>query len=203
MAISFFQALNPASKNSGVLYPSHVVDQDYLGKEIIDSTVSENISRDFAPGFIYVFDILVGTHYSFGYLGQCSKGVLDYLIFPLVSRKILHEIEDSNIFLKMLGWIIALPLEFGRFSLGTSLTLLIAPIVALANLFKSCFSNHEQTSNHEPIISNEPKIDTPDRGSINISSLRKNSFKFNTSPETIRITTIPDRNYDSDLRASL
>jgi hypothetical protein len=107
----------------------------------------------------------------------------------------------------MLGWIIALPLEFGRFSLGISLTLLIAPIVALVNFFKSCFSNHEQTtSNHESIISNEPKIDAPDKGSINLSSLRKNSFQFNTPPETIQITriitTIPDQNYDSALSVS-
>nr|HAT8714953.1 hypothetical protein [Legionella jordanis] len=200
MAVSFFQALNPASKNSGVLYPSYVVDQDYLGQEIVDSTVSENISsvsRAFDPGFRSVFEILVGTHYSFGYLGQCSKGILDYLIFPLVSRKILHEIENSNIFVKVLGWIIALPLEIARFTLGISLTLLIAPIVALANFFKSCFSNPE------PIINQGPQINTPDRESINLSSLNRDTFMFNTCSEPIRITTIPDRNYDSKLMGSI
>lgn len=150
MPVSFFQALNPASKNSGVLYPSYVVDKDYLGKEIIDSTVSENISsisRESAPGFRHIFEILVGTHYSFGYLGGGSKGILDYLIFPLVSRKILHEIdEDSNIFVKALAWSIALPLELGRFSLAIGLSLLIAPIIGIINLFSGCLSQDEVNS---------------------------------------------------------
>lgn len=154
MAVSFFQSLNPASENSGVLYPSYVADEDYLGQEIIDRTVSENISyisEQFNPGFRYVFEILVGAHYSFGYLGQCSKGILDYLIFPLVSRKILHETEESNIFVKTLAWSIALPLELGRFSLAIGLTLLVAPIIKIINLCTTsgCLSQDEVNSSRD------------------------------------------------------
>ncbi|MFT4058020.1 MAG: hypothetical protein QM652_00565 [Legionella sp.] len=69
MAVSFFNALNPASKNSGIAYPSYVVAEEKLGQEIIDNTVSENIKMSKgASSFYQVFEILVGNHYTFGYL---------------------------------------------------------------------------------------------------------------------------------------
>lgn len=151
MAISFFQALNPASKNSGVLYPDYVVDDELKGQELIDKTVLENISRLKGTNINLrdIFEILVGTHYSFGYHGVFSKGVLDYLIFPLVSRKILHALDkNTNIFVAILSYSVALPLETARFSLGIVLTLLIAPVALLINLFKENKAQDELNSAH-------------------------------------------------------
>jgi hypothetical protein len=112
MALSFFQSLNPTSKNSGIKYPSYTVAEEQKGQEIIDTTISEKIKywhtakKDI--GVREIFDILVGSHYSFGYLGQCSKGMLDYLIFPLFSRVLLNEFDHNNIFITALAWTIAL-----------------------------------------------------------------------------------------------
>ncbi|MFT4058019.1 MAG: hypothetical protein QM652_00560 [Legionella sp.] len=53
---------------------------------------------------------------------------------------------DHNVFINILAFSIALPLEIARFSLGLALTLLIAPVVALVKLFKPDLPTEEQHS---------------------------------------------------------
>ena len=100
MALSFFRALNPASPNSGI---GSVINNGRLtkkGPEKIDLTVSENISEIWKSDLNFLsatYNIIIGTHYPFE--GQGKKGALDYLIFPLVARKLLMDAlqEDCSI----------------------------------------------------------------------------------------------------------
>lgn len=162
MPLSFFRALNPSAKTSGIIYRP----QGYNGRcqEIIDQTVSEHITEVWAKnlslyeGLNETFGILYGRHYDTWYTdnnaaGVCAKGVLDYLIFPLLARKIRFfddELNDQELFVyhvaSFINWqslliFFVLPMEIVRFSAALALTLVLAPVVALVTAFRGCFSN--------------------------------------------------------------
>lgn len=145
---SFFHALNPASKHSGLMLGA---------REILDSTVGERIAytwnhnSDFISAIKTTFDILVGKHYS-PFLRppaeSSAKGVLDYLILPLLARKLiadtyLEERKECHL-TNLMAWTLAIPLEFLRFSAGVALTLISAPIVALVKLSTFCIDLHDE-----------------------------------------------------------
>ena len=134
MALSFFRALNPASPYSGVGSVNNKGRLTTKGPETIDLTVSENISEIWKSDLNFLsatYNIIIGTHYPFK--GQGKKGALDYLIFPLVARKLFMDAlqEDQCLFVVCL---VALPLELVRHSAAIALTLLLAPIVAVKHI---------------------------------------------------------------------
>lgn len=158
--LPFFRALNPCSHNSGInnLYREN--------KEVFDKTVSEKISKafysnhSFISGLCATYDILVGQHYVisntdyFGrkekinfdpafFSGEGSKGLLDYFILPLVSRKLYMDSLQDNYFTQVLALLIVIPVELTRMTTGFALTLLLSPIVFLIHLVKSCFMSEE------------------------------------------------------------
>ena len=161
LSLSFFKVLNPTIKDTGFIHPAF--DKETftftIPTEVIDDTVCENISKRFKANNSYlqdmadVYSVLVGTHYpiespfyQIPFIGDPSaKGILDFLIFPLVARALI-ECPESTI-TKIFGLLIALPLEIARFSLGIALTVFLAPIVALIDLLKVCLpnSNEENT----------------------------------------------------------
>lgn len=160
---SFFRALNPASSRSGITYRL-AGDSPCQNEEMIDTLVSENIANawhsrlDLKSALNATYDILMGEHYDLYLHGRndCrggAKGVLDYLIFPLVARKLIADFYlDSYItlsFTNILAWSIALPLELARFSAAVALTLLLAPVVALVHLLRGCFSGTIQAPGDE------------------------------------------------------
>ncbi len=149
---SFFRSLNPFSSKSGVYYPSYSVDETLNGKEIVDRTLSEVTSswKLSEIDISSVFDFLIGHHYTMGYYCITSKGLLDFLIFPLISRKLLHEADNTNFLFQILAYSIALPLEVARFGTAVALTLIATPLVLLINLFQTCASQNESPSIAKP-----------------------------------------------------
>ncbi|MDP1603703.1 MAG: hypothetical protein Q8M03_10610 [Legionella sp.] len=158
-SLSFFRALNPSSINSGIVY-CLAGNNPCQGKEMIDSTVGNNISRvfksdlDFLSGLNATFNILVGEHFDLFLKGRHNnqggaKGVLDFLILPLLARKLIADTyldeQKENTFTNTLAWAIAVPIEIARFSAGIALTLLLSPIVALVHLIKACLPTQETT----------------------------------------------------------
>ena len=137
MSLSFFRALDPTSKYTGFFYES-LYDNGLT--EQFDLTISENLHYRRDQNLVTkIFEILVGDHYQiFGPhdSGQTAKGVLDFLIFPLIARNLI--LGSESIIAGIVGVAIAIPLEIARFSLGIALTLLLTPIVALVNLIKNC-----------------------------------------------------------------
>lgn len=138
---SFFRALNPTEKHTGFFY------DDFRDGciEMVDRTILENIRYKYISNDSYVshiigiFDILMGDHYEI--IGRhngsapLAKGILDFLIFPLVARSLILGLESIGP--GILGLIIALPLEITRFSLGIGLTLLFTPVVAVIDLIQA------------------------------------------------------------------
>ena len=163
-SLSFFRALNPASNNSGIVYRL-AGNSPCQGKEMLDSTVGDNISRafksdlDYLSGLCTTFNILVGTHFDIYLKGRHNnqggaKGVLDFLILPLLTRKLIADTfldeQKENTFTNVLAWAIAVPIEIARFGAGLFLTLLLSPIVALVHLIKACLPTQEPIT--EPSI---------------------------------------------------
>ncbi len=135
------------------------------GQEMIDATLSESIRAaihddlNFIEGIITTFNILVGDHYDINLKGWNdnkggAKGVFDFLILPLLARKLIADTflaERTNILVNAIAWTIALPIEIARFGAGIALTLLLAPVVAVVHLIKACMPNQEQIQ--EPVMS--------------------------------------------------
>lgn len=126
------------------------------GKEMIDATLAESINKaihsDFnvIEGIVATFNIIVGGHYDVNAVGRnnCkggAKGVLDFLILPLLARKLIAdtlEPDHTSRLLNILAWTVALPIEIARISAGLALTVLLAPIVALVHAIKDITPNH-------------------------------------------------------------
>ena len=96
--LSFFRALNPNSKNSGIAYiPDHKF-YEIRETEMQDDTVGESIRKTFYRNDLNFFEgieatcnILMGDHYDLDCNKHGQKGVLDYLIFPLIARKLIAD----------------------------------------------------------------------------------------------------------------
>lgn len=162
MASSFFRALNPTSKNSGIVY-CLARNNPCQGTEMIDSTVSVNVRTafnsdlDYFSGLTATYNILVGQHYDLYLRGRNdsqggAKGALDYLIFPLIARKLIADTyldeRRESVLSNALAWFVAIPLEIARFSAAIALTLILAPVVALVHLIKACLPKSDTENIH-------------------------------------------------------
>lgn len=159
MALPFFRALNPISRSSGVQfmwesnteYMPMEETQDILVSEIVHKKLHDRNQVLDQPEFFSdlgsIYHILVGKHYFYSteWLvfanDECYKGLLDYLIFPLIARKLiadaLLEERENNLFINVLAWMIAIPLEIVRCSAAFSLTVLLTPFVAIARFVEA------------------------------------------------------------------
>lgn len=74
--------------------------------------------------------------------------ILDLLVLPLLSRKLIADTyldeRQNNTFINAVAFLIAIPIEITRLSLGITLTLCLIPIIVIVNLVKACFSELEQ-----------------------------------------------------------
>lgn len=91
-------------------------------------------------GIYESFTVFYGDHFDRHSRGFGQKGVLDFTILPLISRKLiadtyLDERRDSYIF-NCFAWIIALPIKTITFGVSLALTLAIIPIIAVITLFR-------------------------------------------------------------------
>lgn len=157
MALPFFRALDPTSEHSGIVYWLAVNNNTCKGKEMRDLTVSERIvdtfryDLDFLSGLAATYDILIGDHYDLNLTGENydkggKKGALDYLIFPLVARKLIADSfseGERGVLTKILALAVAVPLEIARFVAAFALMLVLVPVVALVHLVKACLPQQE------------------------------------------------------------
>lgn len=107
----------------------------------------DEMDKGFIHGLMNAFDIFAGVHFGAleGSEGENAKwythkGVLDYLIFPLLARKLLvqarYEVEDDLWLRNCYFQFAAFPLQCLRFSLALALTILVSPIVALVHILR-------------------------------------------------------------------
>lgn len=69
------------------------------------------------------------------------KGVLDYLVFPLLARKLISDTyldhRKNTPIINAVAWAIAIPLEVIRHSLGLALTIALTPVAAFVHLLRN------------------------------------------------------------------
>ncbi|MFA6303802.1 MAG: hypothetical protein WC627_11830 [Legionella sp.] len=171
MSGTFFRSLNPNSKSTGLFKLEKKKKQDFYGPshylsntEIIDVTLMEELKKvikmnklNFFDGLVATFRIIYGAHYDvdncLAYDGQ--KGVLDFLLFPLISRALQHHTMSVELAHPKAGWnstrslrnpgeaisnllmfSIVFSLEAARFSAALALTLLLIPVVTIIHCIK-------------------------------------------------------------------
>lgn len=85
------------SPDSGIKYlMSYPIRDSLLDKEMRDELVWEKIKQNWDRPLTFFqrikesFDIIMGDHYDQNLNGHGSKGLLDFLILPLLSRKLLY-----------------------------------------------------------------------------------------------------------------
>lgn len=173
MALSFFRALNPLSPDSGIEKNNvELIDKPLNQKNlkiftyaILPKSIQSRISDAHAInafGFEGWFVSLLVTgllFYGFRDLTDRDenryKGLLDLLIFPLVSRKLiadtyLEERANSPI-LNVLAWTAAIPLEILRFAIALTLFIAAFPIVTLTHLIGACIPEKQKNEDVLPL----------------------------------------------------
>jgi len=150
----FFRSIDPTSEESGIkysLWPGH------NGQEMMDQLpmdyLKEALKRDHPSLFIRLMDTyeaIVGSHGGFGSTHGC-KGFLDFLIFPLIARKIIGDtLSEGTGSPICIGLPIAIGLELIRFALALTLTGALSPFVAIGHgitlLSEYCTTSQENTS---------------------------------------------------------
>lgn len=148
---TFFSALNPVSSNSGITFRAtkHPYSEGILQQNMSDLTLdlvvsflwSRNLS--ILDGIYETFFVFYGDHFDKNYRGFGQKGVLDFTVLPLLSRKLiadtyLEERKDSH-FLNFLAWAIALPIKAITFGVALAFTIAITPIVIGITLLRCLF----------------------------------------------------------------
>lgn len=148
---TFFSALNPVSSNSGITFRAtrHPYSEDMLQQNMPDLTLdlvipflwSRNLS--ILDGIYETFSVFYGDHFDKNYRGFGQKGVLDFTVLPLLSRKLiadtyLEERKDSH-FLNFLAWVVALPIKAITFGVALAFTIAITPIVIAVTLLRCLF----------------------------------------------------------------
>ena len=165
MPLHFFRALNPLSKNSGI--------ENNEGRELIDKTLAEFVYSAFAhenyslrEGFIATLIAIEGKHYG---RYRTSKGLLDFSILPLISRRLLAVPPlPSSVICIVFGAAI----ELCRSLVSLALLICLSPIVLLIHLIKRhCgFPLYPtNTTNHDRI--SHLNLDIPDEYLCPISGI--------------------------------
>ncbi|WP_133130572.1 hypothetical protein [Legionella yabuuchiae] len=151
MMDSFFSALNPVSSNSGITFRAtkHPYSENLLQQNMPDLTLdlvipflwSRNLS--ILDGIYETFSVFYGDHFDKNYRGFGQKGILDFTLLPLLSRKLiadtyLEERKDSH-FLNFLAWAVALPIKAITFGVALAFTIAITPIVIGITILRCLF----------------------------------------------------------------
>ncbi|MCE3237852.1 MAG: hypothetical protein K0R24_833 [Gammaproteobacteria bacterium] len=134
-------------KKSGIKY-SLARGRSFQGQEMIDSLdpldrviehpkyrLARIYRDDIWTGIIDTYHVLLGNHYDLYLTGGGRKGVLDLLIFPVISRRLIGfaYANEYHISLSLFAGIIGYVLEIPRGLLAISLTLALSPVVAFVH----------------------------------------------------------------------
>lgn len=151
---SLFSSLNPCSKSSGLK-----INGSEIEDKLVDACIQYawNKKLNFCPAIVETFHIIIGNHYRSDTSSYYSKGLLDFLIFPLIARKINFEINNKFYTdINELGQdyenndsgralipviLVIIFLEVPRLVIGVALTILAIPFIAIAHCFRNCLQS--------------------------------------------------------------
>ncbi len=171
-------------KKSGIKY-SLAHNSAFQGQEMIDflnplGRVIEHSEYPMAriyrkslwTGIKDTYHVLMGNHYDLFLTGNGRKGVLDLLIFPVISRRLIGFAysNEHHISISVAAAIIGYALEVPRGLLGISLTFVLTPFVAIFHVGAYFLKKKELRENIHllKIAKTENLISPPPLGSANL-----------------------------------
>ena len=87
---------------------------------------------------------------------ECAKGILDFLIFPLLARKLIADTRlahrKKTYIINTLAWIVAVPLEVLRHSFALALTIALTPLVLFIHVIRMLFNCISDKCNNDQKI---------------------------------------------------
>lgn len=148
----FLSALNPVTFTSGVTFRATgssynpALQQRELPDLTLDLIIpflwSQNLS--ILDGICETFTVFYGDHFDKDGLGFGRKGVLDFTIAPLVSRKLIADTylnKRQNTFIwNTLAWTFALPIKAINFALALACTIAMIPLIIVVTLLRSAWN---------------------------------------------------------------
>lgn len=191
--MEFLKALNPIETRSGIMYRLNEkqmeINPELHDTEMTDATVVDILKLapemhargtflDYSKLVSYTYNVIMGSHYDANLLGVGSKGLLDFLIFPLLARKLmadtkLEEREESHL-VNILALCVAGALEFVRTLMGATLTAVLAitvlPVVFAVEHIVNYFAPEsinvevEQNDDAKSHVSDELPVDGGNNG---------------------------------------
>lgn len=161
---TFFSALNPLSNRSHISFRAS---KRAYSEEVLRETIPD-LTLDLVLPFLWhrqipiseaiyeCFYLLYGDPYDSKGLGVAQKGFLDFLILPLLARKLigdcyLLERKEKHL-LNFFAKLIALPIELITFTLALTCTIAIIPVVAIVSLLRNLFSPKPMVTPHHDAI---------------------------------------------------
>lgn len=153
---SYRRALNPLSDRSGIYY-SQARYSIFNHTEMRDKKVLEQINEARSNGLIglfTLFQLLYGDHYDLKIKGHGRKGIVDFLFFPLLARKLItdcYQHKQHSSLINIASFVVAVPLELSRFGLSFALavTFFIPVMIAqvIGELSQALYYNNSSTFN--------------------------------------------------------
>ncbi|HCA89370.1 MAG TPA: hypothetical protein DEO98_03260, partial [Legionellales bacterium] len=148
---AFFSALNPVSSNSGITFRAtkHPYSEDIRQQNMPDLTLDAIIpflwhrNLSILDGIYETFSVFYGDHFDKNHRGFGQKGLLDFAVLPLLSRKLMAdtylEKRKNSHFLNLLAWVVALPIKAITFGVALAFTIAVTPIVIAITLVRCLF----------------------------------------------------------------
>lgn len=151
----------PKEKRNTIRVGAEMVDDidplQVLREEENAGTILNRIMQtEFFSGLVDTYNVLVGRHFDFDVIGKGRKGVLDILLFPLLSRWLIgyaagrlfgtdkegpeHKPSAKDIGLAFVAGIPGILLEIPRHVLGVFFTIALSPVVLLVHFVSAFFS---------------------------------------------------------------
>ena len=144
MSLTWMNALNPMSRESGITYQAtgHTYTQTSHSQELPDLTVDLIVPMlwharlGIWDSIVESFFVIHGNHFDYSGKGYGQKGVLDFAFsVPLAARKLIADTyldERTDTYLQnALAWLIGYPIRAISFLVALSITIILSPIIAL------------------------------------------------------------------------
>lgn len=152
MSTIFPSFLNPMSTSSGITFhaSNRTFSEAMLRQEMQDLTLDVVIpflwhrKLSILDGIYETFTVFYGDHFDKNGRGFGQKGVLDFSLLPLLSRKLiadtyLNERKDHYL-ANTFAWLLALPIRSITLLVALACTIMMIPVIIIATILRCLFS---------------------------------------------------------------
>jgi len=177
--LKLFEGLNPLETRTGCFFVNKKAKNDILISDFIQNAWDNNLN--FMGSITATYQAIVGNHLSLATERrdceaqqhgevQTFKGALDFLILPLVARRLWNwsfiqmQVNNNSLSMELAistARVFSMAVSLARILVGVALTLALTPVVGLI-----CLLRHV---NNKPVTSESNDVDEAPNGCVEIS----------------------------------